>query len=302
MASFNGEKYIAEQINSIICQSYKNWRLTIYDDCSNDNTTNIIKNYVNKYRDRIHLSINQKPSGGAKFNFYKLLKDTKAEYVMCCDQDDVWLDDKVYITYEAMKNAEEKYGNATPILVHTDLKVVDDSLRVINESFYCNEDIDPRRNQFSFLLSNNVVAGCTVMVNKALIEHLKHIPLYSRMHDHWLGLIAAAFGKIVFIDKPTMLYRQHDNNVCGTGINTLSAKIVYFLTNFKNSRNKMKEYYRQAKEFYNIYNYRLDNDQKKLLLSYADFENKNIIQKCYALKRYRLYKQSFIQIIGQIIR
>ena len=170
MATYNGEKYLKEQIDSILNQTYKNWRLIIHDDNSTDNTLNLIKEYVEKYPEKIILIDDDISTGGAKENFAYLLNkiDDNFDYIMFSDQDDVWFENKIELTLNKMIETERKYSKK-PILVHTDLKVVDENLNVIAESMIRYQKIDINNQKYiKFLALENVVTGCTVMINKYL--------------------------------------------------------------------------------------------------------------------------------------
>ena len=198
MATYNGEKYIREQIDSILSQSYKQWELYIHDDGSNDKTNEIISMYADQYPEKIHI-VRGGATGGAKNNFMFLMGAVKAPYVMCCDQDDVWLDDKIKRTIKAMKNAENYKGVNTPILVFSDLKVVDEKLNIISGSMNRLQRLNPKKTKFTDILIQSLVTGCTMMMNRSCIEmslKVKHVNSII-MHDWWCSLVAAYFGEIV---------------------------------------------------------------------------------------------------------
>ena len=140
MATFNGEKYIENQINSIINQSYKDWILFIRDDTSMDSTSKIIEKMETHYSDKIVLiKDNNLEGGSSKKNFATILKWVKDKYsfnyFMFSDQDDIWLEHKIKICMERMKEKENENIMA-PILVHTDLRVVNQDLEILGESFF----------------------------------------------------------------------------------------------------------------------------------------------------------------------
>lgn len=111
MATYNGEKYISEQLESIIGQDFKDWKLFIRDDGSKDNTIHIIDNYMKKFPDKIELIDNYNRNLGVKLNFGELMKRSKNQYCMFSDQDDVWLPNKISITLNKMKELEKVYDN-----------------------------------------------------------------------------------------------------------------------------------------------------------------------------------------------
>lgn len=217
MATYNGEAYIAEQVESIQEQSFGDWQLIVSDDGSTDNTIAILNRYA-KDDPRIIILEGLAPTGSAKDNFTRLVHYASAPYVMFCDQDDVWLKHKVEITLDAMRKEESAQGRKVPTLVFTDMEVVDRDLRLIEPSFTRRSHINPSRRKFMQVVAQSLGAGCTMMANMSLIELFRQSPADSRiiMHDWWLSLLAAAFGKIVYIDEPTSMYRQHESNSVGS--------------------------------------------------------------------------------------
>ncbi|GBG97263.1 glycosyltransferase family 2 protein [Lactococcus termiticola] len=205
LSSFNGEKYIAEQIESIIGQTYQDWQLLIRDDGSTDRTREIVKSY--EQRDsRIRL-INPETTEniGLVSSFYELVKSERADYYFFSDQDDVWLPEKLEVTLESLRKAK------LSAMVYTDLKVVDAELNVVSESYlapnpYINTSLKDQ------ILTNNVVGGVSA-INHALAELWTTDQVF--IHDWYLGLLAAAFGELIYLDLPTELYRQHAANVVG---------------------------------------------------------------------------------------
>lgn len=301
MATYNGEPYLRAQLESLLHQTCQEWRLIIRDDCSNDRTVEIIKEYQLLRPGQIQLIQAEQPGGSAQNNFFQLMKYSTAEYVMFADQDDVWFPQKIEITLHEMLKMEQRYGVRKPLLVHTDLTVVDAQLRVLNASLFRMQEMDAARNQLNNILVQNIVTGCTMMVNRALKELVTDIPKYSIMHDMWLALIAAAFGQIGFVDKATMLYRQHGNNANGAK-NVKTLKYIFMkLTSRNDIHNNLVKQYRQAGEFNELYDVLLTQQQKDMLEAYSKLEHKNIVQKLMLLQKYRLYKKGFVRIVGQIL-
>lgn len=301
MATYNGERYLEEQLDSIINQSYNDWKLIIGDDCSTDNTVAILTKYQQMYPDKISFHINSKPSGSAKNNFFQLISYVNNDYVMFADQDDVWLKDKIKLTLNMMHKAEIENGNQMPLLVHTDLCVVDQDLSVINKSIFVMQNMDYKRDKLNNILVSNIVTGCTMMINKALLDLLSIRPQKSVMHDMWLGLVAAAFGKIYFVSEATILYRQHGKNT--NGAKNFNS-IRFMLTNLFNNKciheNLLKQY-SQANEFMEIFASRLNDHQVKMLENFSCLANKNMISKLVIINRYNLYKKGLIRIISQLL-
>ena len=223
MAVCNGEKYIEEQIRSLLEQSGKDWELFIHDDGSADRSAAIARAYAQREPERIHV-LEGAPCGGARENFFFLLRQVEAPYVMFCDQDDVWLPGKIELTMQRMRELEARLGAQRPLLVFSDLTVADSALRPIAQRMSVYQKLDPRRTRPRELMIQNVITGCTVMVNRALAQ----LALRGReteriiMHDWWCALVAACFGEISYIDRPLVLYRQHgDNSVGAKKINSM---------------------------------------------------------------------------------
>lgn len=215
LATYNGRNYLQQQLDSLLSQSVKNARILIGDDGSTDGSLALIDQYAAKFAERIKVLPKDRSGKGACGNFNRLLSATDAPYVFLCDQDDVWDSDKVGVALEHMRDLESMHGTDTPILVHTDLRVVDQNLKTISDSFFEFQNLDAQAATFKQLLVQNMVTGCTVVVNRALLNKALPIPTDAIMHDWWLALVAAAFGQIGFVGRSTMSYRQHGSNTVG---------------------------------------------------------------------------------------
>lgn len=301
MATYNGETYLRAQLDSILNQTCQEWQLIIRDDCSNDRTVEIIKEYQQFRPNQIQLIQAEQPSGSAQNNFFQLIKHSKAEYVMFADQDDVWMNWKVEKTLDKMQQMEQENGKEKPLLVHTDLAVVDENLKIMNYSLFAMQNMNAKRDSLNHLIVQNCVTGCTMMANRALLNLITEIPKNSIMHDMWLALIASAFGKIGFIKKSTMLYRQHGSNANGAK-NVKSLKyFLWKLTGAKEIHQGLVAQYRQTEEFLKIYQTKLNSEQQQMLKIYAEFEQKTIFQKLFYLKKYQLWKKGFVRKVGQLL-
>lgn len=300
LASYNGEKYIAQQIDSILNQTFDDWILYIKDDCSTDNTANIILEYEKKYKDKIRVILSDKPSGSAKANFFSMLKYSTNDYIMLCDQDDIWLPDKIEISYNTIKKAEQE-NNDMPVLVHTDLKVVNENLNIISESLFKMQNLDSRKDKINNLLVQNIVTGCTIMVNRKLLSYITQIPKNALMHDWWLALIACCLGRIVFIDKITVLYRQHEGNNVGA---KAANSIKYFLErllNIKPIKESLVDTYLQTGELLSAIGDNMDKLNYEIVNQYASLLKANKLKKIQVIVKYRLLKNSFVRVLGQIL-
>lgn len=296
LAVYNGEKYLKEQIESILNQSVKDIKIVIRDDGSSDGSSEIISSYCSKYPDKISC-IKGAATGAANKNFAKLLKNCDSDYIMLCDQDDVWLPKKIEKTLDAMRKAESDGKKA--ILVHTDLKVVNQELVEISPSFFKFQKLIQNNVTLPKLLVQNYVTGCTIMINRALKEKCGEISDKCIMHDWWLALVAVLFGEIVCIEEATMLYRQHSDNQVG-------AKASYGMAYIKrklSTLNKVKENYNatyvQAAAILERYGDSLYSDQRKALETYCEIPKMCKLKKIRTINKFGFKKCTLIRVIGQ---
>lgn len=264
MSTYNAEPFLKEQINSILGQTYTNWKLFIRDDGSSDSTSLIIEEFTKKDDRIFFVNKDSIKNVGVVSSFFLLLSCVKADFYMFCDQDDVWKADKVQITYDKMM--QEDY-QSIPICVFTDLEIVDADLnpeRVMNGDNIWTEFLE--------LLFTNCVTGCTVMVNQYLkqlidFKHLNYDDIY--MHDWWVGIIAAGLGKAIYINEPTIYYRQHGDNVVGSmELNTI-GRLLHRATHLGPELKHVGQIVRIAHEFNKIYGNQMTGRDKKYLEAYA---------------------------------
>lgn len=300
MAVYNGEAYVGAQIDSILAQSCKDWRLLVQDDASVDRTASIIESYAEKYPDKIFYERNEKNLGGAKENFSVLLQRSDAPYAMTCDHDDVWLPDKIEITFKRMQKLEKMYGKEMPLLIHTDLKVVDQNLQVISASMIDSQKLNPYACKLEQLLPQNHITGCTMMLNRALIELAGEIPKEAIMHDWYLALVAAAFGKIDFIHKTTILYRQHQTNEIGyKKVKSISYAFLKAKHREETKKN-LNRTYMQAQAFLHQFSSRLSKRQAAMVNAYAQIPFHRKLERIKTVYQYRFFPYSFIRRAGQL--
>ena len=264
LPTYNGEKYLKEQLDSILNQTYKNIRLIISDDCSKDSTPKILEEYRKK-DERIELYL-QKENIGVVKGIEFLLKKVKSNYYMLADQDDVWLPLKVEKSIETLKKQKAD-------LVFGDLEVVDQNLNTIFPSFgdfmLLNRKIHKYIDSYKVNYLYNCVTGCTVLSKKEFIEKILPIPTESKylIHDHWIGIIVDLNGKLAYMPEKYIKYRQHGNNQVGTnkishGFERLeqvrelfiNVKLGVFGTYVNNKERFPKELQEQNKKAFDYFN------------------------------------------------
>lgn len=297
MAAYNSQNFIREQLDSILTGEYQNIHIYVRDDGSTDNTVSIVKEYEKKYPLQVQLIENKQNRGLVK-NFLTGVMEAKEDYIMFSDHDDVWLPHKVKKTLEAMKKAE-KSSKEMPIAVFTDASIVDGQLNGLGASFYERSHFNFEQMGLSYMLMENKLLGCTIMINKSLKDKITVLPDHARVHDWWAALIASAFGKIVFVEDQTMLYRQHSSNVIGN--RSYSRYITDAAKSLKKQKKKLILTEKQAEEFLKIYGEHLNKEQRKLVSDFAYMEDYSFFKRKILVFRNKYLKSGFIRNIGVLL-
>lgn len=227
LSTFNGAKFLQEQLDSLLSQTYSNIIIVIRDDGSFDPTPDITSYFAESHGDKVHIVENNKRNLGASASFSFLIEyvlEKKSElgldeaYMMFCDQDDIWHKDKIEQQVNSMlevENVKSRDDATPPILIHTDLQVVSEENESIAGSLIQYQGLEIERNRFANMVISNLVTGCTALINESLARKAIPVSSHAIMHDWWLALVAAAFGRVVFLDKPLVHYRQHGSNTIG---------------------------------------------------------------------------------------
>jgi glycosyltransferase involved in cell wall biosynthesis len=298
LATYNGERYLREQIDSILGQDYNRLRVLARDDGSHDGTVDILTEYETCLPGRFRVLPGGPSSGSAAGNFQILMAASKCQYVCFSDQDDIWLPEKVRMSLRSMDELESKWGTQVPLLVFTDLRVVDDKLTAIDNSFWKRENLKAERiHRFGAVLGQNVVTGCTTMLNRPLVELALRMSSGAYMHDHWVALLASAMGKAMPLHVQTVLYRQHSRNVVG------SRRIMRFMPDlFRRFRNRDarlmhgKKTQKQAESFLRTYYAELPGEIVELLRAYLRCgRSRSRLLRTYLSLRYGFLRTGFLQ-------
>lgn len=234
VSTYNGEKYIAEQLDSLIVQSYKNMHIYIRDDGSTDGTYSILQRYAELYPDLI--SISKGSNLGVIGSFNHLMESTSSELYATCDQDDIWMPNKIMEQVEIFENSSLAEGSpfmcfSDPVIyqVSTESEIVLSDIQSMN--------VEKLMSNYKNLIAMNPVAGCTMLFcDKAKELYLSASQNRTVMHDHLMAVIVSLHGGLVFCDKQHVLYRQHGQNVLGnkdTSIRYLLNRLVNICSLFK---------------------------------------------------------------------
>ncbi len=309
LAAFNGADFLREQLDSLIAQTEPQWSLLIRDDGSMDNTQEIVRDYSKK-DGRIHLlSDDDGPTGAVVGNFAILLAAALAEgaeYVFCCDQDDVWEPNKLELVLARLKKLEGECG--TPCLVHHDLAVVNESLEPVADSFVAlmklqpGDQQDPQR-----LISRNEVTGCALACNRALLEIALPISKQAIMHDWWLGMCAGFFGQLQFMPEKLVKYRQHGKNAIGAksfwhGLNPVP--FGRWVTDWRRGNEEFSNTVRQARAFLGAMTDRLTNEPEiSIALNlYGELPTATRWQRMRTLRQCGLWRNFWILNVVIVVR
>lgn len=298
LATFNGEKYLDKQLQSIFNQSYRNFRVLVRDDGSTDGTGEIIQHFLQRDPSRIDLIRAESQSRSAKKNFSLIAEYSDAKYLMFCDQDDVWVEKKLEISLDAIMEIEGEFTEQLPILIHTDSSVIDSSNQIIHPSFFEYMKIDPGRTSLNHLVVQNVVTGNTVICNRALADLAFPIPDEALMHDWWLALVASALGIIRLINRPTLDYRQHGDNVVGARGYNIKHDIGKFLRIWRDESEIVRGYFIQAQELSNQFGDFLPPEKSIILDAFLSLMNSTLLEKNLKMLKFDFSKGNLLQTIG----
>ncbi len=303
LATYQGEAYLEDLLRSLCAQSCLDFRIVVRDDGSRDHTGQILSAFQKNSPGPVRILADNAGKLGAAGNFARVIEACTADYVMLCDQDDVWHERKVELTLERMRACEAVRGSGHPLLVHTDLAVVDRTLQPISSSFWRYQNIHPAgRESVNRLLVQNVVTGCTLMMNRALKELALPIPGEACMHDWWIALVAAAFGQIVHLPIPTVLYRQHGGN--DTGAKRWDEKLIVrrALGDRGQVRRQILKTQRQAALFATAYRERLPDQVLEMAAGYSVISQRPYLQRIALLLKHRMFKAGLVRNLGFFLR
>ena len=294
---YNGHNFLADQLESIVAQSEGGWDLYARDDASSDHSLSVLADYSERHT-RFHLISDELGNLGPKGSFVRLLElDTVSSYayVACSDQDDVWMQDKLSVQLAVMRKLEQEFPGM-PLLVHSDMLVVDADMNQIASSFMRyqgirHEDHDPLK----VLLVQNFVTGCTVLVNRKLLEVALPIPDEALMHDWWLALCAAVFGHIGYIDRPLVKYRQHGRNAIGAKrfADFLDQTLGQWKKRWLEGRDHLLQSMKQAWALAErIREHDPNNPHLPLVEAYADLQYDRPMRRLWKIRKLGIHAQS----------
>ncbi|MDD4371350.1 MAG: glycosyltransferase family 2 protein [Anaerostipes sp.] len=302
LATCNAETYLKAQLESIGAQSYENWNLVIGDNNSTDQTLDIIQSFEEKYPGQVSVVSMNSEIDGVVGIFVHLIQDSHGPYFMFCDQDDVWKPDKIYLSLQKMEALEERYGKGTPILVHSDLSVVNENLEMIAESYFQYANI-PKRISLNQLVIQNSTVDCTIMINRSLQNFfLQSLPVNKILsHGYWSALIARVFGKIGFVNEPTMYHRRHDEDESSYDLLGNIKQLPQQIRGQKaDYHRKVIQTMEQVQAFTSTYKDELKGNQGiDLLKSYGDLYYKGKVRRIFFYRNHKVWKEGNLRKVIQ---
>ena len=295
LATYNGEKYITELLDSLLAQSYSDFKIFVHDDGSYDETRNIINDYCAMNPGRFEV-IEGHPTKEPKKNFFYLMSQVEADYYLFCDQDDIWLENKVKRSLNELGRLEISKGSINPACVFTDMYVTDAELNILSSSFIAYLGRSIKNTRYSQILIDNPAAGCTMCFNRALrdivVDSLKYVDRDAiPMHDQWTLLLASIYGHVKGINDPFVYYRQTGENNMGASTESTSEKVKRNLkdSNSGSFRAKKRAFIMEArnlaKEVLKLSV--LPMDKKDVLEQFVELDSK---PKLYRMRFYRRHK------------
>ena len=286
MTTFNGEKYLRKQLDSILAQTYKDFELVVCDDCSTDNTHSILEEYVQKDK-RIKIHYNDSNLGFIK-NFEQTLRFCSGDFVALADQDDVWTNNHLEVLLSNI--GEHDIACSNSILVDKDLKPLNMDMKT--SCHFTNVPKDNADLFFYFLFGNNFVQGAASLIKREFLQKCLPIPEFVIFHDHWFGINASICNGIVYLENSTLYYRQHGNNITQSA-DKVFQKIADAITNARFMKKKHAsnlsacEYFLKQKDFKYVDKILL---AKKILLARKHY---NFVKFTFLFIKY--YKMIFNQ-------
>ncbi len=304
MSTYNGADFLPAQLDSILAQTGARLRLLVRDDGSQDHTCALLQQYAKRHPHTIELLADGQHLGTSA-SFGRLLVAASAPYVMFSDQDDVWLPGKVELLLSRMRRAEAEHGPDCPLLVHSDLCVVDRNGRLLGGSFWKYQNIDPiGGSSLNRLLVQNVATGCAMMMNRSLAQLASPVPPQAIVHDWWLALVAAALGRIICITAPTVLYRQHGGNQIGA-VRWDAAHLVRKATTAFDRRpvaENMRRAAAQAQALLQRYGPQLSPQQHSAVAAFAAIPTAGFLRRRMHIARYGFLRTGWIRNLALLAR
>ncbi len=326
MAVYQGRKYLEQQLDSILAQTIP-VQILVSDDGSDDGSRELLEQYRKRYPEQIRLCHRTRKQGQCKDetgekeeippaarNFFWLMEtaarenrkgnpqtkkvEHRHEYIMLSDQDDVWFSHKAEALFAEIRSLEGIYGKGCPLLVYSDMEVTDADLKPIHASFLAYQHSDPKRTSLAQVLVENPVTGGALMMNEALLKLTAQKPESCCMHDWWIALTAACFGRISCVQQPLYQYRQHGGNTLGAKATGSVEDLKARLSRQRQVKENYRRMWRQGRAFAARHGRRMQPEQKKVLTVFLALPGQRPLMRLSMVRKYGFYKSSAIQTLA----
>ena len=291
MSTYNGETYLKQQLDSVLEQTVSDFMLLIRDDGSSDGTVQLLRQYTDP-RIKLIEGGNLGPSG----SFFALLEEARnlsADYVFFCDQDDIWMPDKLERLLAEIKTCPEG-----PALVFSDFSMIDSGGNVTGESYSAMAQlrIPDDGDFFPKLLAQPYVFGCASVLNKALLALVAEPPAGIEMYDCWIALVASVLGTVRYLPKPTIYHRFHTSNATGqAGMNSASTRLRRITKQFRQQIANTALRLNQAQLLLDRYGDMLSESRKDQLAQLAEAGSSGGLRAVNILRKYSVSRGGCLQ-------
>jgi glycosyltransferase involved in cell wall biosynthesis len=279
MATYNGERYLEQQLQSILNQTLKPAEIIVCDDVSTDGTVVILEKY--KQDGKLTYIVNNHQLGLID-NFKKAVSlAAEGNYVALSDQDDEWLPEKLAQSAALLQKIEDP---ELPCMVYTDLLLVDQNEKILNPSFRKELGQDKYQHNLETLVFGNFVNGCTMLMNPALKKLFAGIPNNVRLnHDGWMALVAFTFGKVASITTPLVRYRKHENNLSIAADtkprNRYRSVMKEILEALKGNKDFLSPQFETVSRFYDLYQNEIAANKRQVFERFLNLKHKPYLFK-----------------------
>ena len=301
-ACYQGEKWLPEQLDTLAGQDDPCFSVLLQDDGSSDATPSLLREVCGR-DPRFRMAAENGRHFGAAGNFLSLMRQAPEGWCALCDQDDLWQPDRLSACRQAMEEAEERWGAGTPLLVHSDCRVLAEDGSELYPGFFAHQGWDGAATGLNRLLVQNNVTGCTTLLNAPLrrlvAEHGDAEKIF--MHDWLIAQTAAAFGHIVFVPRPLVGYRQHGTNAVGASKTGLAKRALQALSMPEKARARMVLNYRQARALRDCYGTLLPAASAEAVDRFLATAELPKLRRLRALRRGGYLMQSRTLRVGQMI-
>ena len=302
LAAYNGEKHLREQLDSLRAQTDPDFSVLMQDDGSTDGTAALLENACRE-DSRFRLAGESGCGLGPAGNFLSLIRQSDADRILLCDQDDVWEPEKIARLKQAIEQAEASWGAESPLLVHSDCRLMREDGELLPETFFHHQGWDPAAVTLPRLLVQNNVTGCTLIMNRPLINLIARYGQAKDlfMHDWFIALTAASFGHVLFLPEPLTCYRQHGENAVGASKKGLLSRGFSALGQRQKAKRRILLTYTHTLVFRKLYEGKLPEEADRITSAYLATRRLPKLRRVREVRRLGCTMQSPVTRLGQIL-